>query len=280
MDVQMPVMDGLTATRKLREKLKLRLPVLAMTAGVLPSERAKCVEAGMDDLIGKPLDVDSMLATIARHCGVVSDDHRAPVLQEPSVFAPEVMLAATGNNPATRAAVVSVCKELVAKAMAPLDDVRRHLQQGDSAAAGRILHGLRGSLGSVGAKLFAASALSLEQAIRVGDTSRIEELVRDAQDALQAVIAAAQQWLEEQAPVPAAEVATALAAADPQSLARFVHTLEQQDMDALMEFATLQPSLDVMLNPQAAAALAEAMSNLNFDEALSILKAQGVGLDV
>jgi signal transduction histidine kinase/CheY-like chemotaxis protein len=67
MDVQMPVMDGYTATRAIRAELGLRLPVIAMTAGVMASEREQCIAAGMDDFIGKPIDMDQMFETLARH---------------------------------------------------------------------------------------------------------------------------------------------------------------------------------------------------------------------
>jgi PAS domain S-box-containing protein len=67
MDVQMPVMDGYEATRHIRHVLGLKLPVLAMTAGVMQSEQDQCIEAGMDDFIAKPVDVEQMLNTISRH---------------------------------------------------------------------------------------------------------------------------------------------------------------------------------------------------------------------
>jgi PAS domain S-box-containing protein len=67
MDVQMPVMDGFEATRHIRHTLGLKLPVLAMTAGVMQSEQDQCIDAGMDDFIAKPLDVEQMLDTISRH---------------------------------------------------------------------------------------------------------------------------------------------------------------------------------------------------------------------
>ena len=67
MDVQMPVMDGFTATQQIRNELGLTLPVIAMTAGVMESEREQCAHAGMDDFIAKPIDVEQMLATLARH---------------------------------------------------------------------------------------------------------------------------------------------------------------------------------------------------------------------
>jgi signal transduction histidine kinase/DNA-binding response OmpR family regulator len=67
MDVQMPVMDGFSATRLIREDLGLKLPVIAMTAGVMESEREQCIAAGMDDFIAKPIDVELMFGTIRRH---------------------------------------------------------------------------------------------------------------------------------------------------------------------------------------------------------------------
>ena len=66
MDVQMPVMDGYTATRIIRQELGLKLPIVAMTAGVMESERADCLAAGMDDFIPKPLDIDEMMQTLER----------------------------------------------------------------------------------------------------------------------------------------------------------------------------------------------------------------------
>ncbi|MQA18250.1 CHASE domain-containing protein [Rugamonas rivuli] len=67
MDVQMPEMDGFEATARIRGELKLELPVLAMTAGVMLSEREQCIASGMNDFIAKPIDVEQMLRAIARN---------------------------------------------------------------------------------------------------------------------------------------------------------------------------------------------------------------------
>ncbi|MCP5325312.1 MAG: PAS domain S-box protein [Oceanospirillaceae bacterium] len=64
MDVQMPVMDGFEATRKIRYELRQNIPILAMTAGVMASERQSCIDAGMDDFIAKPIDISQMLTVI------------------------------------------------------------------------------------------------------------------------------------------------------------------------------------------------------------------------
>ncbi len=64
MDVQMPIMDGFTATKIIRDQLALTTPVIAMTAGVMEEEQNLCIAAGMDAFVGKPIDVTQMLKTI------------------------------------------------------------------------------------------------------------------------------------------------------------------------------------------------------------------------
>ena len=67
MDIQMPVMDGLTATREIRRDDALSgLPVIALTAGVLPEERQAALDAGIDDVLNKPLQLDAMISTLRR----------------------------------------------------------------------------------------------------------------------------------------------------------------------------------------------------------------------
>jgi CheY-like chemotaxis protein len=66
MDIQMPIMDGLTATRAVRIELGLRdLPIIALTAGVLPEQRREAKEAGCNDFLAKPVDREELVATLA-----------------------------------------------------------------------------------------------------------------------------------------------------------------------------------------------------------------------
>ena len=67
MDMQMPVMDGLTATRRIRalaDREVARTPIIAMTANVLPEQVERCREAGMDDHLGKPINLPQLLAAL------------------------------------------------------------------------------------------------------------------------------------------------------------------------------------------------------------------------
>ena len=67
MDMQMPVMDGIAATKAIRSNPQLRrVPIIAMTANVMATDRDKCIEAGMDDHVSKPIDPDELFATLLR----------------------------------------------------------------------------------------------------------------------------------------------------------------------------------------------------------------------
>ncbi|THD58984.1 ATP-binding protein [Phenylobacterium sp.] len=76
MDMQMPVMDGLTATRRIRalaDRDVARTPIIAMTANVLPEQVARCREAGMDDHLGKPINLPRMLEALDRWTSPAED---------------------------------------------------------------------------------------------------------------------------------------------------------------------------------------------------------------
>jgi signal transduction histidine kinase/CheY-like chemotaxis protein len=70
MDVQMPKIDGITATKLIRKDIDKVIPVIAMTAYVLPGEREKCIEAGMNDYLSKPLDEIEVISMLKKYVSV------------------------------------------------------------------------------------------------------------------------------------------------------------------------------------------------------------------
>jgi CheY-like chemotaxis protein len=67
MDVQMPVMDGYAATRVIRQELgRTALPIIAMTANAMASDREACLAVGMNDHVGKPFDLDDLVRVLLR----------------------------------------------------------------------------------------------------------------------------------------------------------------------------------------------------------------------
>ena len=99
MDVQMPLMDGLAATRALRARPGgAALPILAMTAGALAEDRARCLDAGMNDVITKPVDPADLYATLLRWLPPVADG-AGPTAAPPAPAAPPPAAAASPDTP-------------------------------------------------------------------------------------------------------------------------------------------------------------------------------------
>lgn len=84
MDVQMPLMDGYEATRRIR-LIKPTLPVIGLTAHSLPEERARCLESGMVAHLSKPVDVDELVGAVLRACGREVPDWRSSTADAPMV---------------------------------------------------------------------------------------------------------------------------------------------------------------------------------------------------
>ena len=208
MDIQMPVMDGFEATRRLRATLGLGLPVVAMTAGVTETERAACLACGMDDLIAKPVEVDDMLATIVRHLpAALRAGLPALVPLAPAASAAEADLAAlpvlrldplvniARGNPAHLASIAKLVRRMVDDSGAQFAAARAQWLAGEPAEAAASLHALRGGVGSVGAKRFAAVSLTLEQALKSEQAAQRAALFDQAGRELDAVMDAARAWL-------------------------------------------------------------------------------------
>jgi two-component system sensor histidine kinase/response regulator len=210
MDVQMPEMDGYQATARIRADARFaKLPVIAMTAHATLEERQRCLSAGMDDHIAKPIDPEALFATVARHCALAIA--RAPA----AVPVP----AATGEDDAappetdgldTRDGLARVAgnRKLYAKLLRQFVEeqgpaVGRVLEahcRGDEALAGRIAHTLKGVAGNIGAKTVQAAAGALEALIR--DRATPGE-VRSAADRVSAVLDPLAARLRDALPPPA-----------------------------------------------------------------------------
>ncbi|SFU43905.1 response regulator [Pseudoduganella namucuonensis] len=213
MDMQMPVLDGFSATATLRRELKLTLPVIAMTAGVLASERDRCVEAGISDFIAKPVVVEEMLAVIERHlpahgkagaAGAVPEAAPvsppapatvAPVGAEP-VFSMDSLMRVMGKDPKGRAVMFKMVRGALAGGMQPANEVDQAVREGRLVDAAKILHGLRGAIGVLGAKRLIRATLSAEEAIAAQRDAELPALVAEVRAVLELTLREATDWLE------------------------------------------------------------------------------------
>jgi two-component system, sensor histidine kinase and response regulator len=165
MDLQMPVMDGLTATREIRQRLGLRtLPIIAMTANAMDADRQACLDAGMDAHVGKPFDLDTLVAVLLQHGGAAASAARRP--PEEAIDAVALALidvdAALARMAGKRAVYARALDAYVADLPRACDKAAAHLAAGDRAAARRLMHSHKGMAATLGAAALSRLAARLE----------------------------------------------------------------------------------------------------------------------
>lgn len=295
MDVQMPVMDGFTATRVIREELHIAIPIIAITAGVLAFERQQCIESGMTDFIGKPLDIPTMLATIAKYIpktgrqqsvpgavGKVVLEH-APVADTPEVkdgvFNPERILKFVRGKPARENEVIEMIERVVSDGLTPLHEGTALIEQGHHEEAVRHFHTLKGTMGNFGADKVMQAAQALEQAIKqsggvtMGSVTVFTPLLTQFEAATREMLEVAKCWLEQYyLAKPSASAETNVAVLDLKSLQMFKEQLSQSNIDAIDAYQQLKPALEAVLDMEHNKGLRDAMNDLRFDDALSFIR--------
>ncbi|MFP5446049.1 MAG: response regulator, partial [Betaproteobacteria bacterium] len=298
MDMQMPVMDGLTATRQLRQNPAwARLPVLAMTANAMSGDREQCLEAGMNGHIAKPIDPDALFAALLQwialpHTGGASG--KTVALQPAVPGAPSLALADT-PDPLThiesldtaaglrrvlgkRTAYESLLRKFVAGQGSAVKEARAHLAAGQPEAAQRAMHTLKGTAATIGAVGLAELAGAAEQAIAHNATAdALEALLPPVDTACQTLVAALQSALPPEADTPGTGSAarTPLDGAQARALVeRLGALLEDSDSDAIELFKDSGPSLQALLGP-AYADMKRLLDNYLFADALDVLRKAG-----
>ena len=180
MDCQMPVMDGFTAARRIRELEHRsgrgkRLPIIALTANVMSEDRENCIAAGMDAHLGKPIEAAQLVACLLRYL-------------KPDTARPEVDMDAlrelTGGD-------TDFERELVATFVSSGDqclaEILSALRVSDLATIGKRAHALKGASANIHASGLAAAASSLESAARANSVAEIDGLVQELSARLRAV---------------------------------------------------------------------------------------------
>ena len=286
MDIQMPGMDGMAVTRRLRaEPRHARLPIIAMTANAMVSDRDDCLRAGMDDHIGKPFEIDDVVAVILRHVGRARSDDRSLVAEaeDGAAVPPPAVLAlpcAEGVDLASalrrmghrHVLLADALRHFVAAAPTVVASIADALVRGERDAAIRCVHTLKGNAGTVGAVVVAAQAAELERTLRRGDDDPAARVALHGQmvavlptlNAAIPVLAAAGASTADRVDGVAIDADASMAAIRAQ-LAQWIPQLATHTMDARAQAACLKPVLEA--RHRWPAELDDALARLDFVEA-------------
>ena len=288
MDVQMPRMDGYQATRRIRSAAQwAELPIIAMTANAMAGDRERCLEAGMNDHVAKPVNVGELLATIARWCGIEGSDGAAEASSAaagapgdlpgdlssglPGVDLAKLMERLGGN----RALTEQLLNQFRIDNANAVGLIRMALADGDREMARRLTHTLKGVGGNLAAEGVHDRALRLEQAIGRG-----EEALGDDLAALEVAVAEVVEAARRLEAMRTEGVADAVAEDEPvvvdealiTALRRFDEHLAESDFAATEHFAELRPALVSLRGEEPLSALDGAMGRLDFPAAREALK--------
>jgi two-component system, sensor histidine kinase and response regulator len=210
MDIQMPVLDGYGATHVIRSELGLQeLPIVAMTANAMSSDRDACLAAGMNEHVGKPFDMGKLVSLLIRVTGIqpldsgstsagtAGSESQGPSFQE-SGNALEIqgldLQGALDRMSNMRPLYVRTARDFVSILDTFVVELLQCVASGDRRQVSMRLHTLKGNAGTLGASALAAKAATLEKLCAT--ETGMEQCVQDL-DQLEICIRAAQQSLGE-----------------------------------------------------------------------------------
>ena len=261
MDLQMPDMDGYEATAAIRQQ-NAALPIIAMTAHAMAEEREKCLNAGMNDHVAKPIDPHDLFTTISRWMPQERAG-RALAPERGSMSETGMKQAATegeaggsglntemglqrvaGNLPLYR----KLLRQYVDGQADAAARIRGMLASGDLSSGERIAHSLKGVSGNIGAMPVSATAGAIERAIRTRkQTSEILPLLLMLETEFALLKAAIQQYLSGDTVIASPEQRKPLGAGLLSGLRQLDALLADHDGEALDCFDRLQAELAATL---------------------------------
>jgi PAS domain S-box-containing protein len=277
MDVHMPVMGGYEATQSIRQNLRLaNLPIIALTAGALASERLRAEQVGMNDFIAKPFDVDQMVESIRRQVSrsqraaskpftPPSDSQELLNIEVPGIDMRQVSRRLGGDRALFTSLLIRFVREF-ADAVRP---IRKDLAADNAAGAVHALHTLRGAAGNIAAVDVMECSHKAETAVRNGVSAEIPPLLELLDAALSRLDESVQRsGLTVDVDPPEATDGSPLAVADVMEL---IEALNARSMNAMTVFEQIRPSLAGALEKRQFADLCQEIDDLNFADAAQVL---------
>ncbi|MFD1795464.1 response regulator [Paracoccus aurantiacus] len=286
MDVQMPELDGLAATRRIRTRFPAdKLPIIAMTAHAYDDDKRQCLEAGMNDHVAKPIDPQLLLSTLRRWVEAPAKQVSAAPIQGgpagslPATLPPfeigKALVRVNGNEALLRRLILGFASDYGDVA----DRIAWHIEADQMKAASDLAHALKGVASSLELREVAGLARAIGDTLACRDPAGAIHAIPKLRKALQEACEAAKRIEGDQ--LSGANV-TALSAASPRNrhvdLDRVTviyrnlrEQVDRQSLSARRGYEEFAEALGVTGSERASDAISAALTRLDYAEALSLL---------
>jgi|GEM_PF-980417 len=286
MDIQMPVMDGLQTTRSIRAIPQYqKLPIIAMTAHAVEGDKERCLDAGMDDYMSKPIDPEKLLETLINWLGEgeIDNVYQSKIIDD-SIFFPKQLagidldwgLQRVGGN-----------KQLFSKLLydfhkhysSSCENLKEYLKGDDASEALRLVHTVHGVAGNIGANKLKQSAKNIEIYLKQSDRSEqniselIDEFCSQGKIVFEGLQGFVQNW---QAQSKHTNDSTSMNSNSKETLPELLNNLENLLLDGDSEALSAMEKVKNMINSDdslesAISVLEKQIDDYEFDEAMETL---------
>jgi signal transduction histidine kinase/CheY-like chemotaxis protein len=285
LDIQMPVMDGYSTCHALNERGN-KIPIIAMTAGVLSSEREHCERMGMQGFVPKPIEMQTLLNEIQRllpklepdksHGTVNSRLPQSNPINNPiehTLFYPERLLNHLSQQEHINSVVQGI-QQLVNNSATQQGELTDYIQTENYSSAAKLLHSQKGAWGNLGAtplyrQICSLETLAQEQRLTLNCRQWLAYTQLYGQTRKEA-----EHWLQQYHAREHASVADKTEV----TLEEFLRLLDERNLRACDHYSQLKIHLAESLDESMAQQLDAAIHNLHFNLAATILREHGVSL--
>lgn len=285
MDIQMPGMDGYQTTAQIRSDPRFtfdKLPIIAMTAHALDSDRQKALESGLNDYISKPIDVQRLTSVLlqwlkTKNGKAARRSQERPMHDSSSEKALERMrkecaqldteaaLARLGGNQALYHRLLNMfCEENAQTAQ----KIRQAWLTGQSDEARRLAHTIKGLAGTIGATALANAAKALETSITQNQTALVEEYIEQTETCLIELIGTITSTKK---PIQSENNSAFAPESIRVNLKKLIHLLQEGNVEAVDMAEQLLKDMDDTQIQQEFASVAQAIHRYDFTGALEVL---------
>jgi CheY-like chemotaxis protein len=292
MDMQMPVMDGVTATRHIRaDSRNEMLPIVAMTANAMAADRQRCLDAGMNDFVTKPIEPDDLWRALVQWIHPRSGlGQRSHVPATPAAIPAHTEAAMDGLRHIAGLDVAQGLRRIMGKQPLYQDMLRKFvagqsgavaallhsLDAGDLATAERTAHTLKGVAGNIGASPLQASAAQLERALHLqAPAAEVHALAAHTAELLEPLVAAIARQLPAPVALAVAEVAATFDPAQAEAVCTRLARLLAEDDAESTELLQAHAGLLRQVLQGRYTEIEAAVAQFDFEAALALLQQKG-----